>query len=335
MMAKSITRTFLIISAALLAGGCQLINPKISLFKPSPSVSPSPKATTETYTPLPTLEPFATPVATPTPSATPSATLKTKSTTPTTKGGVKGTSTTSTAKTTTTTVVSRTSPLYDTSFDTWEITNFPGQDYEKELIIYNKSSKKVLFSLRAADKFSETVPVSVNGSFEATGEIAPQSSTSVKLKAYSNDKNPNFTTNLTLNFVDESNQIISTRTVKVTAHTPVGDKTTLESNTDADKTGNATINVTYSPNKSFPIHLVNRHSYKVNWTAKFMSSESDGRLVVSAKSGSIDPGNFWDTDIHFTSKEIGPMSQAVLQVTFNRDGNNASETKTITINVSR
>jgi hypothetical protein len=319
MISKSMIRTSVIISAAVLAGGCQLINPKsaeVKIVKPTPTPSTS-SLSSEIYTPVSTPEPTAVP-------ATQSAVKNTP------KPQVKGTTTTSTK-----TVTTRISPLYDTSFDTWEITNFPGQEYEKELTLYNKTDKKVLFAARAADRFSDFAPVSVNGSYEATGEILPQAIATIKLKAFSSDKNPSFQTNVTINFVNENNQIVSTRTVKVTAHTPVGDRANLDSNNDGNKTGDATMNITYSANKAYPIRLNNKHSYKVNWTAKFASSESDGKLVLSAKSGSIEPNSFWDTDIHFTTKDIGPMTQAVLAVTFTRDGGSESETKTMTINVNR
>jgi hypothetical protein len=317
-----------IIGSATILGGCTLIPSRFTLT-PTPTPEPTPSEQTSSFPP---------PVA-PTTIATQSA-VPTATASATTKGGiVKGAITTQTPapKTTTSTktVTKTVSNLYDTSFDSWTITNFPGQHYEKELILYNKSDKKVLYAVRAADKYSDTVPVSVNGSFEATGEILPLASTVVKLKAYSSDKTPSFNTNVAINFVSSTNQILATRTVKVTAYTPVGDRTTLNTHKDGDKTGNASVNVTYAPNKSFPIRLVNKHSYKVKWNARFQSSEADGRLVISAKSGTIEPGEYWDTDIHFTSKDIGPMTQAILEVTFERENGDSKEVKTLTINVSR
>jgi hypothetical protein len=320
-----ILSTAVIIGSATILGGCTLIPSRFTLT-PTPTPEPTPSEQAPSFPP---------PVA-PTTIATQSA-VPTATASATTKGGIVKGATTATPKTTTPakTVTKTVSSLYDTSFDSWTITNFPGQHYEKELILYNKSDKKVLYAVRAADRYSDTVPVSVNGSFEATGEILPLASTVVKLKAYSSDKTPSFNTNVTVNFVSPTNQILATRTVKVTAYTPVGDRTTLETHTDADKTGNATMTVTYAPNKSFPIRLVNKHSYKVKWNARFQSSEADGRLVISAKSGTIEPGGFWDTDIHFTSQDIGFMTQAILEVTFERESGGSQEVKTITINVNR
>ncbi len=317
-MRRSLALSLATISAsALFFGGCSLIRP--NTVAPTPAPTPSSKADfpieedTQTTT-LPKATPSATPKA-----ATPSAT---------TKGGiVKGTTTQSTKH------EARSTSFYDTSFDSWSIINYPGQDYEKELILYNKSDEPVLYSVRANDRFSDTVPVSVNGSFEATGNMLPLSQATIKLKAVSNDKTPGFTTDITINFISSQNQILATKTVKVAAYTATGDRINVDTDTPTEKAGNQTADVTYRSLAAYPIRINNRNQRNLKFEAKIVSPEAAKVMAFSAKSGTIKSGNWWDSDVHFLTKDAR-VNQVAIEFTFFDEGNDTYRaTKTLTLNL--
>lgn len=307
-----------IIGTAVALGGCTLLPTK-------PTPSPSPIATPVTKTTLPLETGLF---------ASPSATIASPSATKTTKGGlVKGATTPTTTTKTLTTVRQPLTTLYDTSFDSWYITNFPGQDYEKELILYNKSDKPVLYSVRAADRFSDSNPVSVNGTFEATGKMLPLSQEVVKLKAQSSDKTPGFSTTITINFINESSQILTTKTVTVTAYTATGDRIHVDTDTPTDKADNQTADVTYRSLAAYPIRLVNRNQRDLKFEAKIVSPEAAKVMGFSAKSGFIRTGNWWDTDIHFLTKDAR-VNEVTVEFTFFAEGNDTyRSTKTLTLKI--
>lgn len=306
-----------IVGSATILGGCTLFPQKTTLDS---TPTPSPKSNSFIVPDFPS-----TTTTTASHSAVPAATTSAT----TTKGGlVKGTTTTKT-----TTVVKTNSSLYDTSFDSWYITNYPGQNYEKELIVYNKSDKPILYSVRAADRFSETVPVSVNGSFEATGKMLPLSQEIIKLKALSSDKTPGFTTTVTINFIGESNQILTTRNVKVTAYTPVGDRINVDTDTATDKAGNQTYDVTYRSLAAYPIRINNRNQRELHFTAKIVNPEAADVMTFSAKSGIIKSGEWWDTDVHFLKSDT-KVNQVTVEFTFYATGDDTYRaTKTLTLNI--
>ncbi|HWS22929.1 MAG TPA: hypothetical protein VN226_00640, partial [Anaerolineales bacterium] len=234
---------------------------------------------------------------------------------------------------TTTAVIKTVSNLFDTSFDSWYIINYPGQNYEKELILYNKSDKPVMYSVRAADRYSDSVPVSVNGTFEATGKMLPLSQETIRLKAWSNDQSPGFTTSVTINFISQQNQILATRTVKITAYTPVGDRIYVDTDTPTETAGNQTYDVSYRSLAAYPIRLNNRNQRELNFSAQIVSPEAAKVMAFSAKSGTIKSGEWWDTDIHFL-KPDAKVNQVVVEFTFTGTDNDPYQaTKTLTLEI--
>jgi hypothetical protein len=313
--------TAVIIGSALVLGGCSLF-PQTPKPTPSPTPSASPKTNTFSVPDLPST----TTTTTATSSAAPTATAS-----GTTKGGIVKGVTTTTPKTVT--VTKTVSNLFDTSFDSWYIINYPGQNYEKELIIYNKSDKPMMYSARAADRVSDTVPVSVNGTFEATGKMLPLSQEIIKLKAVSSDKTPSFTTTVTINFISEQNQILATKTVRITAYTPVGDRLTVNTDTPTSKAGNQTYDVAYRSLAAYPIRIKNRNQRELNFSAKIVNPEAAKVMAFSAKSGVIKSGEWWDTDVHFLKPDT-KVDQVTVEFTFTgQDDDPYKATKTITLNI--
>ncbi len=317
----TIASSLIIGASALLLGGCSLFPQKTT----NPEATPAPTTTTTGQFPLfdgldSILDASGSAIATP--SAT------------TTKGGlVQGVSTPSATvkKTVTKTTTVTTSPLYTTSFDSWYIINYPGQSYEKELILENKSDQPIMYSVRAADRFSDSVPVSVNGSFEATGNMLPLSKETVKIKAFSDTDPAGFTTNVTVNFISQNNQILSTRTVKVTAYTAIGDRFYVDTDTPTDKADNQTYDATYRSLAAYPIRIQNRNQRELNFEAKIVSSEAQGKMAFSATHGIIKSGDWWDTDIHFLKPDT-KVDQVTVEFTFTGTGDDPYRaTKTLTL----
>lgn len=307
-----------VITGAIIFGGCTL-NP--SPFKPQTPSSPTPTPTSITTFPPP--ESFPTTTTISSASAVPVATV---SATPTTKSGtVKGATTTKTTTTTT-----KPNPLFDTSFDSWTIINYPGQSYEQELIIYNKSDKPVMYAARAADRFSNTVPVSVNGSFEATGNMFPLSQEVIKLKAYSHDQTTGFTTTITINFIDQNHHILATRTVKVTAYTAVGDRSVINAN---DTHQNFT--VPYRSLAAYPLRISNNNLRDLHFTAKIVNPEAAAVMAISAKTGTIKSGQWWDTDVHFLNPNT-KVDRVTIDFTFTPTGSDDPyrSVNTVTLNIN-
>lgn len=311
---KIVAAGIFVISSSVVLSGCTLFPKKET---PAPAATPEP-TTTSTF-PLFDEELEATDSALPTPSPKATASAIPKPT-------VKGTNTQTTV--TKTVAVNR---YFDTSFDSWRITNYPGQTYEKELILYNKSDKPVMYAVRAADKPADSSPVSVNDSFETTGKMLPLSQAIVKLKAKSSDQKPNFSTTVTINFVSETNQILATKTVTVTAYTPTGDRITVDTDTPTEKAGNQTADVTYKSLGSYPIRINNRNQRELNFEAKIVSPEAAKVMEFSARSGVIKSGNWWDTDIHFTKPDT-KVDQVTIEFIFTGQGNDTYRaSKTLTI----
>jgi hypothetical protein len=314
-ISKTAAAGIIIISSSVILSGCTLFP-----NKEAATSDPTPAPTASTTFPLFDEEIEATD------SALPSPTPKT-TTAATPKPTVKGTATTQT--TVTQTVAAN--RYFDTSFDSWRITNYPGQTYEKELILYNKSDKPVMYAVRAADKPADSSPVSVNDSFEVTGKMLPLSQAVVKLKARSSEQKPNFSTTVTINFVSEANQILATKTVTVTAYSPTGDRITVDTDTATEKAGNQTADVTYKSLGSYPIRINNRNQRELNFEAKIISPEAAKVMEFSAKSGVIKSGNWWDTDIHFVKPDT-KVDQVTIEFIFTAPGDDPyRSSKTLTL----
>jgi hypothetical protein len=246
-------------------------------------------------------------------------------------GQVAGT--TAAAPATTVTTSTPQSGLYDTSFDSWSIINYPGQSYEKQLILKNNSDQPVMYAARAAT--TATNPVTVNGSYEATGTILPLSEAVIKLKAVSSDQTPGYTTTVTINFVNQKQQIVATKTVVVTASTAVGDRIEVNTDSPTEVAGNQTATVTYHSLAAYPIRINNRNQRALNFTAKIVSPDVAKVMRFSATNGVLKPGAWWDTDLHFLTPDA-KVGQAVVEFTFTpEDGTDpykSVKTLTLTIN---
>jgi hypothetical protein len=290
--------------------------------------------TNQTPTPSPNLSSSATPIPSIIPAtafdASSAATIKkivdTKS------GKIAGTTTQTTSPTILTpspTTTTHTN-LYDTSFDSWSIINYPGQSYEKQLVLKNKSDQPVMYAARAAT--TATNPVTVNGSYEATGKMLPLSEEVIKLKAVSSDQTPGYTTTVTINFIDQNQHIVATKTVVITAYTAVGDRTEVLTDTPTEVAGNQTATVSYRPLAAYPIRINNRNQRALKFTAKIISGDAAKVMQFSAPSGVIKPGAWWDTDLHFQSPNA-KVNQVTVEFTFTpEDGTDPYQSvKTLTL----
>ncbi len=291
----------------LLFAGCQLIPAKRSAVV-SPTAIPAENR-------LPIDFPESTMSAiTATPSAAPVA--------------AKNTSSKKTAVPQTTQTVTATSSktvTYDTSFDSLEVTNFPGQTQNATLTLKNKSNAAVMWYIKLDKIQSKEYPLNVNGTNEITGTIGANSSTNVSIGTMSTEPDPDFSTSFKVVF-SSNTQVLATRTIKVTVHSPASDRIGVNSTDNADAT------ITFKSNGSYGIAIKNTHGSNRNWSA--VVEEGADRIKLTTDHGYFTTDTYAYTSFYFTTADRGGLTQAKIVFTYSDDNHNDVSKHTLIVHVN-